>query len=51
MVMDVKGNKVLRGSESGTVLHAEEIGIKLAKRLLADGADKFLSGQGKNENW
>ena len=51
MVMDVKGNKILRGSESGTVLHAEEIGVLLAKRLLADGADKFLSGQGKNENW
>ena len=51
MVMDVTQNKILRGSESGDVSQAEEIGAKLAKRLLADGADKFLARQSKNEDW
>jgi len=51
MVMDVKENKVLRGSESGSVKQADEIGVKLAKRLLAAGADKFLSGLGESKNW
>ena len=51
MVMDVKENKILRSSEAGSVRQAEEIGIRLAKRLLAAGADKFLSGPVRSESW
>ena len=51
MVMDVKKNKTLRDSESGSVRQADEIGVKLAKRLLSAGADKFLNEQVKNESW
>ena len=51
MVMDLKANKVLRGSEAGSSRQAEEIGIRLAKRLLAAGANKILSEQMKNESW
>jgi len=51
MVMDVKANKVLRGSEAGTIRQSEEIGVRLAKRLLAAGANKFLSPPVKSESW
>lgn len=50
MVMDVKKNKILRRTETGSVKSAERLGIKLAKALLAAGADKFLPGE-KDENW
>ncbi|MFC2014532.1 hydroxymethylbilane synthase [Chloroflexota bacterium] len=43
MAIDVTKNKVLRGTEEGSLSSAEEMGVRLAQRLLAEGADKFLS--------
>jgi hydroxymethylbilane synthase len=49
MVVDVTKNITFRGTEEGSTSSAEEIGLKLAERLLADGAAEFLFGQGENE--
>ncbi|MEE8413831.1 MAG: hydroxymethylbilane synthase [Dehalococcoidales bacterium] len=43
MAIEVSENRVLRGTEEGSPSSAEELGVRLAQRLLADGADKFLS--------
>jgi len=41
MVIETTGNRVLRDTEEGSPSSAEQIGIGLAQRLLAEGADKF----------
>lgn len=51
MVIDVKNNKPLRGSETGSLKQAEALGTKLAKKLLAAGADKLLAAERENEDW
>jgi len=43
MVADVQETKILRGLEEGDVMAAEDIGVKLAQRLLAMGAGEFLA--------
>ncbi|MBI2849634.1 MAG: hydroxymethylbilane synthase [Chloroflexi bacterium] len=50
MVIDVKDNKMLRGTETGSVNQANELGTRLAKRLLAAGADKLLVGEDEDED-
>ena len=42
MVADLDGSKVIRDEIRGERSEAEEIGIRLARRLLASGADKIL---------
>jgi len=50
MVIDVKTNKIIRGTETGKVTQAKSLGTKLAKKLLNAGADKLLPGD-DYENW
>ena len=50
IVIDVKNNKPLRSSETGSVKQAQALGTKLAKRLLAAGADKLLAGEKEHED-
>ena len=49
MVVEVTKNKILRSTEEGNVTSPEELGERLAQRLLAAAAE-FLTGQGKDEN-
>jgi hydroxymethylbilane synthase len=42
MVAELDGSNVIRDKITGERNEAEEIGISLARRLLASGADKIL---------
>jgi hydroxymethylbilane synthase len=42
MVAELDGSNVIRDEIRGERSEAEEIGISLARRLLASGADKIL---------
>jgi hydroxymethylbilane synthase len=42
-VVDSAGGKIVRDAEEGEVGHEEAIGIRLARRLLADGARRIVS--------
>ncbi len=50
MVADVGGKKILPGSEEGSATVAEELGVRLAQKLLAMGAEEFLAEAKKDEN-
>ncbi len=43
MVADVGGKKILPGSEVGSATTAEEVGVRLAQKLLAMGAEEFTA--------
>jgi len=43
MVADISKTKILRDMEEGDVATAEEVGLKLAQKLLAMGAGEFLA--------
>lgn len=43
MVADVSGNKMLRASQEGSVATPEEIGVRLAQKMLAMGASEFIT--------
>jgi len=43
MVADVSGKKVLYASEEGSAMSPEEIGARLAKKLLRMGASEFIA--------
>ena len=47
MVADVRKRKILQGSEEGSTVAPEELGVSLAQKLLALGADEFLAEVGK----
>ncbi len=44
MVADVKARKMLHASVEGSALSTEELGTRLAQKLLAMGADEFIAG-------
>ncbi len=43
MVADVSGKKIIRASEVGSAVSAEEVGVQLAQKMLAMGASKFIT--------
>lgn len=43
LVGAVDGSQILRGEQSGPVADAEQLGIRLAESLLAQGADQILA--------
>jgi hydroxymethylbilane synthase len=43
LVGAVDGSEILRDEVSGSVEHAEQLGVQLAEQLLAQGADKILA--------
>ena len=43
MVADASGEKILHGSEEGGAISPEELGVKLAQKLLAMGAAEFIA--------
>jgi hydroxymethylbilane synthase len=51
MVASVSGRKVLRASEEGSAISAEEIGVRLAQRMLAKGAVEIIAEARSYENW
>ena len=42
MVGSLKGERIIRDSASGSLDHAEKIGLQLAKKLINQGADEIL---------
>lgn len=44
MVAGLDGRTIMRDREAGTMDHPEDIGVRLARRLLDSGAKKILSG-------
>ena len=42
MVADVRDKKIVRGSEEGSATAPEELGVRLAQKLLVMGADEFI---------
>lgn len=49
MVASISGEKVLRAAEEGSTQSAEEIGAKLAQRMLAMGAEEIIAEARKSE--
>ncbi|HJX13671.1 MAG TPA: hydroxymethylbilane synthase [Dehalococcoidales bacterium] len=47
MVADARGKKILRRSEKGRATAAEEVGTRLAQKLLGMGAREFIDEAGK----
>ncbi len=47
MVADVSRKKILHSSEEGSNTAPEELGIRLAHKLLAMGAEEFLAEAGR----
>ena len=43
MVADVSGKKILRTSEEGSAMTPEEVGIRLAQKMMEMGASKFIT--------
>ena len=43
MVANVHTREILRAAETGSALNAEEVGVKLANRLLSMGASDFIT--------
>ena len=50
MVADIRGKKILSSSEEGSATAPEELGVKLAKKLLAMGAAEFIAEAKKDES-
>ena len=50
MVASISGQKVLRASEEGSAMSAEEIGAKLAEKMMGMGAAEIIAEARKNEN-
>ncbi len=50
MVADVSGNRVLRVSEEGNTIRSEEVGMRLAQKLLEMGASEFIAEVRNSEN-
>ncbi|ACX52369.1 porphobilinogen deaminase [Ammonifex degensii KC4] len=44
LVADPEGKRIVRGQESGSTAYPEEVGIRLAERLLREGAEELLRG-------
>jgi porphobilinogen deaminase len=44
MVTDVSGKKILHAREEGIVVSPEEVGVRLAQRMLDMGASEFIAG-------
>ncbi len=51
MVASMRGRKVLCASEEGSAISAEEIGVRLAQRMLAKGAAEIIAEARSHENW
>jgi len=51
MVASMSGRKVLRASEEGSAISAEEIGVRLAQKMLAMGAAEIIAEARSRENW
>ncbi|MFC1982300.1 hydroxymethylbilane synthase [Chloroflexota bacterium] len=47
MIADIKKMKILHSTEEGSNIASEELGIRLAQKLLAMGADKFIAEAGQ----
>ena len=43
MVADITGENILHASEEGDALSPEEVGVRLAKKMLAMGASEFIT--------
>jgi len=43
MVADVSGKRMVRASEEGNTAQAEQVGVKLAQKMLAMGAAEFIT--------
>ncbi len=50
MASDVRGKKILYSSEEGSNTAPEELGVKLAQKLLGMGADEFIAEARENES-
>ena len=50
MASDVRGKKILYSSEEGSNTAPEELGVKLAQKLLDMGADEFIAEARENES-
>jgi len=50
MVAGINGRKVLRASEGGSAISAEEIGVRLAQKMLAMGAAEIIAEARSSEN-
>ena len=49
MVASISGQKVLRASEEGSAMSAEEIGAKLAEKMMGMGAAEIIAEARRNE--
>jgi hydroxymethylbilane synthase len=49
MVASISGQKILRASQEGSALSAEEIGAKMAQKMLAMGAEEIIAEARKSE--
>ena len=47
MVADIKKMKILHSTEEGSNIASEKLGVRLAQKLLAMGADKFIAEAGQ----
>ena len=47
MVADVSGKKILHATEEGSTIAPEQVGVRLAQRMLSMGASEFISEAGK----
>lgn len=43
MVADASGKKILRASEEGNAMSPEQVGVRLAQKMLAMGASEFIT--------
>jgi hydroxymethylbilane synthase len=43
MIADVSGKKILRALEKGSVTLPEEVGVRLAQKILGMGASEFIT--------
>lgn len=51
MVASMSGRKVLRVSEEGSAISAEEIGVKLVEKMGGMGATEIIAEARNSENW
>ena len=51
MVADARKSKILHTSEEGSATAPEELGVRLAQKLLAMGAEEFIAEAMKDASW
>ena len=51
MAADIDKRKIMRGWEEGSTATPEEIGVRLAQKLVDMGAEELIAGAGKDEGW